>query len=69
MTDTGNYRYCGYVNFGTPGQKLYALFDTGSTILWAYGNQCTTSTCKSHTLFDQTKSSSYVYEGVTWNLR
>jgi len=59
LFDTGNYRYCGYMSFGTPEQSLYTLFDTGSTLLWAYSSACTTDICKTHTLFDTTKSSTF----------
>lgn len=62
------------MDFGTPAQKIFTLFDTGSTILWAYTTACTTSECKQLTqdgrkLFDVSKSSTYKKGTTPWDLR
>ena len=59
--------YYGEISVGTPPQKFLVIFDTGSSNLWVPSAQCDKSkypSCGNHTLYDHTKSSSYVANGT-----
>ncbi|KAB0377425.1 hypothetical protein FD755_011869 [Muntiacus reevesi] len=54
-----NMIYMGNITIGTPPQKFWVLFDTGSSNLWVPSMFCTSPFCSSHTLFRHLESSTY----------
>ncbi|KAF2482981.1 aspartic peptidase domain-containing protein [Neohortaea acidophila] len=58
--------YIAPVNIG--GQVLNLDFDTGSSDLWVFSTELAQGAGAGHTLFDASKSSSFVdYQGATWS--
>lgn len=64
--DFQNAQYYGAVSVGTPAQSFEVIYDTGSSNLWVPSVSC--SGCKGHTLFDGSKSSSYVKNGTAFHI-
>merc|ERR1712187_987803 len=52
---------------GTPPQELRVIYDTGSSNLWA--SDIKPGLFSSHKYYDHSKSSSYVANGTTFNIR
>ena len=50
----------GPISFGTPGQPLKILFDTGSSELWIRSNECTSKICNGLPAFNSSASSTFV---------
>ncbi|ORY24226.1 endopeptidase, partial [Naematelia encephala] len=60
MTDVGiDASYSGQVSIGTPAQDFLLILDTGSADLWVAGTGCTSETCGTSTIFEQSSSSSF----------
>jgi cathepsin D len=57
QADDSNTEWYGLITIGTPGQTFEVTYDTGSADLWVPCADCTSSTCKSHSSFTCTKSS------------
>ncbi|KAI5107358.1 nothepsin, partial [Silurus meridionalis] len=51
--------YFGKVGIGSPPQYFYLHFDTGSSTLWVNSVNCKSDACRSHTLFNPHKSSTF----------
>lgn len=64
ISDYQNAQYYGEIQMGTPGQTFQVIFDTGSSNLWVPNQKF-----GSHAVYDHTKSSSYVKNGTTFNVR
>ena len=63
--------YYGEISVGTPAQTFKVIFDTGSSNLWVPSSSCDKSkypSCANHTLFNHSKSSTYVSNGKTFTL-
>lgn len=60
-------QYYGWINAGTPPQKLRVVYDTGSSNLWL--NVQTGILEYEHYHYDDKKSSTYVKNGTTFNIR
>ncbi|CAO3624617.1 unnamed protein product [Mucor fragilis] len=68
VTDYQNdIEYYGIVKVGTPAQSLKINFDTGSSDFWFASTLC--SSCTTHTRYNPTKSSTYVADGRSWQIR
>ncbi|XP_071653146.1 lysosomal aspartic protease-like isoform X1 [Temnothorax longispinosus] len=65
-----NLQYYGVIEIGTPPQTFKILFDTGSSDLWVPSKNCNVSqpACWKHNKYDNTQSTTYVPEGVTFNV-
>ncbi|KAJ5972018.1 uncharacterized protein N7479_001936 [Penicillium vulpinum] len=65
--------YLAEVSIGTPAQKLTLDFDTGSADLWVWSTELPSKTLsenKDHTVFDPTKSSTFMEKnGSTWQIK
>ena len=63
--------YYGEISVGTPSQTFKVIFDTGSSNLWVPSSTCDKSkypSCANHTLFDHSKSSTFVSNGKAFTL-
>ena len=68
VTDFMNAQYFIEVEVGTPGQKFTVVPDTGSSNLWLYSKSCWAVPCWYHSLYDNTKSSSYSKDGQAFDI-
>ncbi|GAA5812393.1 hypothetical protein MFLAVUS_005845 [Mucor flavus] len=59
--------YYGTVKVGNPPQKFKVNFDTGSSDFWIASTIC--STCKSHTRYNATESTTYKKDGRRWEIQ
>jgi hypothetical protein len=60
-------QYYGEIKIGTPGQSVRVIYDTGSSNLWASNQK--PGLLSKHQYYDHSKSSSYVANGTTFNIR
>jgi hypothetical protein len=67
VNDYEDFEYIGNITIGTPGQSFAVILDTGSANLWVPDKTC--RTCRGKSMFDQTKSSSYVTNGQQWSIQ
>ena len=68
VKDYMNAQYFIDVEIGTPPQKFTMVPDTGSSNLWVYSKSCWSLPCWTHTLYDNTKSSSYKANGEAFDI-
>merc|ERR1711907_559399 len=66
INDFQDAQYFGTISVGTPPQLLRVVYDTGSSNLWVNKQSGWFSP---HKHYDDTKSSSYVANGTTFNIR
>jgi len=63
VTDFMDAQYFIDVSIGTPPQTFTMVPDTGSSNLWVYSKSCWALPCWTHSLYDKSKSSTYVADG------
>merc|ERR1712084_89221 len=66
INDFQDAQYYGTISVGTPPQSLRVVYDTGSSNLWVNKQSGLFSP---HKHYDDTKSSTYVKNGSTFNIR
>lgn len=69
VKDFMNAQYFIDVEIGTPAQKFTMVPDTGSSNLWVYSSSCWSLPCWTHTLFDNSKSSTYKKNGEKFDIQ
>jgi saccharopepsin len=62
-------QYYGEISLGTPAQKFNVVFDTGSSNLWVPGKDCWSPACWNHRKFYSSKSSSFVANKTSFEIR
>jgi hypothetical protein len=67
INDFQDAQYFGTINIGTPPQEVRVVYDTGSSNLWA--SNIKPGLLSSHKYYDHSKSSTYVANGTTFNIR
>ncbi|XP_071634502.1 cathepsin D-like isoform X2 [Temnothorax longispinosus] len=70
LIDYDNLQYYGTVEIGTPPQTFKILFDTGSSDLWVPSKNCNVRqpACSKHNKYDNTQSTTYVPEKITFDV-
>merc|ERR1712070_1189404 len=68
VTDFMNAQYFIEVEVGTPAQTFTVVPDTGSSNLWLYSKSCWSIPCWTHTLYDNSKSSTYQKNGEAFDI-
>ena len=66
--DGSDFSYFSTLKFGSKGQDMYMLIDTGSANTWVMGSSCTSSACKIHNTFGSDDSSTLNTTTSTWSL-
>ena len=54
--DGSDYSYFSTLEFGSKGQEMHMLVDTGSTNTWVFGSDCKSSACSIHNTFGKDDS-------------
>jgi hypothetical protein len=67
INDFQDAQYFGTISVGTPPQVLRVVYDTGSSNLWV--SDIKPGVFSSHKYYDHSKSSTYVANGTTFNIR
>jgi hypothetical protein len=67
INDYENSQYYGEITLGTPAQSFEVIFDTGSADLWVAGSGCDSS-CGRHAKYDSSKSSTYIANGISFDI-
>lgn len=67
INDFQDAQYYGTISIGTPAQEVRVIYDTGSSNLWA--SDIKPGLLSSHKYYDHSKSSTYVANGSTFNIR
>ncbi|KFH15453.1 eukaryotic aspartyl protease superfamily protein [Toxoplasma gondii MAS] len=63
-----NTQYFGKISVGNPPQSFNVVFDTGSHHFWIPSNECQASSCRAHSRFDDSRSSSFRHHSNNgWN--
>merc|ERR1719183_2575790 len=67
INDFQDAQYFGSISVGSPAQELRVIYDTGSSNLWV--SDIKPGWFSSHKYYDHGKSSTYVKNGTTFNIR
>jgi len=66
--DGSDYSYFSSLLFGSKGQEMHMLVDTGSTNTWVFGSDCRSSACSIHNTFGSDDSTTLNTSTKTFSL-
>ena len=66
--DSKGYSYFSDLNFGSSGESMYMLIDTGAANTWIMGSDCTTPACLAHNTFIDANSDTLQITKNVFNL-
>jgi cathepsin D len=66
--DGADYSYFSTMKFGSKGQEMHMLIDTGSTNTWVFGSDCKSSPCSIHNTFGKDDSTTLNVSTKTFQL-
>lgn len=67
--DGRDYSYFSEVKFGSKGQKMWLLLDTGSANTWVMGSDCSSAACQEHNTFGTEDSDSLEFTETKWAVK
>ncbi|EXJ77698.1 hypothetical protein A1O3_09927 [Capronia epimyces CBS 606.96] len=66
--DGQDYTYFSTIKFGSKGQEMYMLLDTGSANTWVMGSSCSSNACKIHNTFGASDSTTLHTTTQAWSM-
>ncbi|KAK5073924.1 hypothetical protein LTR64_006936 [Lithohypha guttulata] len=66
--DGSDYSYFSTFRFGSQGQEMFMLIDTGSANTWVFSSDCLSETCSIHNTFGKEDSTTLKTTTNTWDL-
>lgn len=66
--DGDDYSYFSAVKFGSKGQEMWMLLDTGGTNTWVFGSDCKAKACQQHNTFGEKDSTTLSISTKSWNV-
>ncbi|KAL2002371.1 hypothetical protein VTN02DRAFT_78 [Thermoascus thermophilus] len=60
--------YFSTVKFGSKGQEMLMLLDTGGTNTWVFGSDCRSPACQRHTTFGDQNSTTLKIDAAPWKV-
>lgn len=60
--------YFSAADFGSQGQQLWMLLDTGGTNTWVFSSDCASQSCAAHNTFNKAASTSLKVSTTTWSV-
>ncbi|KAK5070684.1 hypothetical protein LTR70_010586 [Exophiala xenobiotica] len=66
--DGSDYSYFSTMQFGSKGQEMYMLIDTGSANTWVFSSDCEATTCSIHNTFGKEDSTTLEATTEPWDL-
>ncbi|KAJ9646132.1 hypothetical protein H2204_000794 [Knufia peltigerae] len=67
-SDGSDFTYISILKFGSSGQDMYMLIDSGSANTWVMGSDCNSKACQIHNTFGSDDSTSLQKSSQTWSL-
>lgn len=66
--DGNDYSYFSVVTFGSEGQKMWMLLDTGAANTWVMSSDCKTKACQIHNTFGSEDSNTLTVTDADWDV-
>ncbi|KIX05071.1 uncharacterized protein Z518_05943 [Rhinocladiella mackenziei CBS 650.93] len=66
--DGSDYTYFSTMKFGSKGQEMYMLIDSGSANTWVMGSDCDSNACQIHSTFGSEDSDTLETTTQTWSM-
>ncbi|KAF3491914.1 uncharacterized protein GIQ15_01431 [Arthroderma uncinatum] len=66
--DGFDYSYFSEIKFGSEGQKMWMLIDTGASRTWVFGTDCTSKSCGAHNTFGKEDSKTIKVTDENWDV-
>ncbi|KAK2845278.1 hypothetical protein FQN49_005875 [Arthroderma sp. PD_2] len=66
--DGYDYSYFSEIKFGSEGQKMWMLIDTGASRTWVFGTDCASKSCGAHNTFGKEDSKTLKVTDSKWDV-